>query len=225
MILFIKTPEKGMVKSRLASAIGEDRAVVFYRAFILDMIGALKKGNHPLIIAFYPENSGEAVTRWLGNDFEYVPQRGTDLGERMGNAFRYAFSCGFERTVLIGSDIPDLPSEVIDEAFSALEEYDAVIGPAADGGYYLIGFRKSSFLPEIFRDIVWSADSVYETTVRIFEEARVLPHILPEWKDVDTLDDLRSLYTRNRETAFRESSTMSFCRSVFHDQEDPITES
>jgi len=216
IILFVKSPERGKVKSRLASAIGEDKALDIYRAFIHDITGTLKKGNHPITIAFYPEDSEEAVVKWLGRDFEYLTQKGKDLGERMENAFAHSFS-RYQRVVLIGSDIPDLTSAVMDEAFSALEKKDAVIGPASDGGYYLIGFRKDSFLPDIFHEIVWGADSVYRETLKIFEKAGHRIHILPEWKDVDTLDDLRSLFMRNRNSGFGDSLTMSSCRAVFHD--------
>ena len=135
----------------------------------------------------------------------------------MENAFAHLFSSGFERGLLIGSDIPDLPHELIEEAFSALDEKDAVIGPASDGGYFLIGFRHSTFLRDIFRGIAWSTGSVYRETMEIFEKAGYRVHVLHEWSDVDTIDDLRSLYRRNRNTSFRDSLTMSCCRELFHD--------
>ena len=216
ILLFIKPPQRGKVKSRLASAIGEESALDIYRAFVLDIVGTLKKGNHTLTIAFYPEDA-EAVVNWLGKDLVYIPQKGIDLGARMRHAFHNVFSQGYEKAVLVGSDIPDLPPEIIDEAFSALEEKDAVIGPASDGGYFLIGFKKNTFLPDIFHGIAWSTDSVYRETMKVFEKAGHRVHILPEWKDVDTLDDLRSLYLRNRNTSFRDSLTMSSCEKVFHD--------
>ncbi len=215
-MLFIKSPGPGKVKSRLASAIGEERALDIYRAFVLDIVGALKKGNRPITIAFYSEDAG-AVVDWLGKDLVYIAQKGTDLGARMRNAFHDVFSHGHEKAVLIGSDIPDLPPEIIDEAFSALEKKDAVIGPASDGGYFLIGFKETTFLPDIFHGIAWSTDSVYRETMKAFERAGHHVHILPKWKDVDTLDDLRSLYLRNRDTSFRDSLTMSACKKVFHD--------
>jgi rSAM/selenodomain-associated transferase 1 len=216
ILLFIKSPEPGKVKSRLASAIGEESALDIYRAFVLDIVGTLKKGNRSITIAFYSEDA-EAVVNWLGKDLVYIPQKGKDLGARMRNAFHDVLSQGHEKAVLVGSDIPDLPFEIIDEAFSALEEKDAVIGPASDGGYFLIGFKKDTFLPDIFHGIAWSTDSVYRETMKVFERAGHRVHILPEWRDVDTLDDLRSLYMRNRNTGFRDSLTMSSCKKVFHD--------
>ena len=135
----------------------------------------------------------------------------------MENAFTDSFSHGFGRVVLIGSDIPDLSAAVMEEAFLSLEENDAVIGPASDGGYYLIGFKASTFSAEIFRNIAWGTDSVFRATMEMFHDQGLRVHVLPEWDDIDTLDDLEALFMRNRDTGFRESSTMSFCRRVFRE--------
>lgn len=219
VVLFVRSPERGKVKSRLASAMGQNHALELYRAFITDILGTLRKGNSRLAVAYHPADSGEVLISWLGKEFIYIPQRGEDLGKRMENAFTDSFSRGFRRVVLIGSDIPDLTSAIIDKAFSSLEENDAVIGPASDGGYYLIGFKASTFFPEIFRHISWGSGSVFNVTMKMFEGRGRSVHVLPEWNDVDTLDDLRALFMRNRDTGFRNSSTMSFCRKVFHEWE------
>jgi rSAM/selenodomain-associated transferase 1 len=216
VVLFVRSPERGKVKSRLASAMGQDSALELYRAFVLDIVGMLRRGDVPLTIAFHPADSGKVLISWLGENFAYIPQRGEDLGKRMENAFTDSFSRGFGRVVLIGSDIPDLTSAVMDEAFSSLEENDAVIGPAADGGYYLIGFKASTFSPEIFHNIPWGTGSVFGVTMKMFGDRGLRVHVLPAWDDVDTLDDLQALFMRNRNTRFSESSTMSFCRKVFH---------
>ena len=217
VVLFVRSPERGKVKSRLASALGEDRALELYKTFVIDILGMLRKGNVPLTVAFSPPNAGAVIIPWLGRELTYIPQRGEDLGKRMDNAFTDAFSRGFGKVVLIGSDIPDLSSAVVNLAFSSLEKNDAVIGPASDGGYYLIGFKSSTFLPEIFHDMEWSTASVYQKTLGILKRAGRLVHVLPEWNDVDTLDDLRSLFIRNRNTDFRGSLTMSYCRTLFHE--------
>jgi rSAM/selenodomain-associated transferase 1 len=219
IILFVKAPEKGMVKSRLASALGEETALHIYKSFVLDIIDMLKKRAQPLKICFHPADSKETVVNWLGEGFSYMPQRGEDLGERMENAFVDSFSEGIAKVVLIGSDIPDLPSTVIDEAFSSLDFTDAVIGPASDGGYYLIGFRKSTFLADVFHGVPWSAGAVFRETMKIFGRSGLRVHVLPEWYDVDTLNDLRSLFIRNTDTEFRESQSMSICRKIFSGQE------
>ena len=127
----------------------------------------------------------------------------------MKNAFQRCFSDGFASVVLIGSDIPDLPPEIFAEAFAALDNSGAVIGPAADGGYYLIGFRKETFVPEVFGGIAWSTGTVFAETWPVWSRAGVGVHRLPLWRDVDTPEDLRDLIRRHRDTPFARSRTMA----------------
>jgi rSAM/selenodomain-associated transferase 1 len=153
VILFVKLPEKGRVKSRLARQVGEDMALRIYENMVLDVIDVLKGGRFPFRICYTPPDAHDQITEWLGQDYYYLPQTGDDLGDRMDGAFASVFSTDVEKALLIGSDIPELTPEVIEEAFAALEKNDAVIGPADDGGYYLVGFRKNTFLPH-FHDMV-----------------------------------------------------------------------
>jgi glycosyltransferase A (GT-A) superfamily protein (DUF2064 family) len=117
---------------------------------------------------------------------------------------------GSSRAVLIGSDIPDLPESILSEAFRSLDDHDAVLGPARDGGYYLIGFRRDTFVPDVFRGIEWSTDRVFAETRRKLEQATRSVYLLPEWSDVDTPEDLRDLKERNEGTAFAKSRTMKY---------------
>jgi len=212
ILLFIRTPEKGRVKSRLATDLGDEMAVVIYKSFILDILAMLRNGPYPFTLCVHPPDSREALVDWFGPALTCVPQEGNDLGEKMKNAFVRSFSGQTERAVLIGSDIPDLPMAIIDEAFVALDTCDAVIGPTSDGGYYLVGFRRDSFLPGVFEGIPWGTESVYEKTLGLFHGAGYRVHVLPEWHDIDTAGDLKSLFARNEHSAFRESRTMSFIR-------------
>ncbi|HTR44387.1 MAG TPA: TIGR04282 family arsenosugar biosynthesis glycosyltransferase [Thermodesulfovibrionales bacterium] len=212
ILLFVRTPEKGRVKSRLAADLGDEMALVIYKSFLLDILAMLRNGPHPFTLCVYPPDSGEALADWLGPSFTYVAQEGNDLGEKMKNAFARSFSGGTEKAVLIGSDIPDLAIAVIDEAFRSLDTCDAVIGPASDGGYYLIGFRRDRFLPGVFEGILWGTESVFGKTLGLFHAADLSVHVLPQRHDIDTADDLQSLFARNEHSAFRESRTMSFIR-------------
>jgi rSAM/selenodomain-associated transferase 1 len=209
ILLFIKAPFKGLVKSRLAAAVGEEAALQLYKNFILDIIDALVTSGYPFRICFYPPDTEEAITTWLVGH-PVMPQDGNDLGERMELAFKKVFSDGFSSAILIGSDIPDLAPAVFHEAFQSLNENDAVIGPAADGGYYLIGFNQRSFLPRIFRGISWSTDLVFQETMDILEESSLRVHLVPQWKDVDTLEDLKAFFKRNKNSGFSESRTMLY---------------
>ena len=194
VLLFIKSPEKGKVKSRLAKAIGEAAALDVFKCLARKTLEKLKDGKYLFRLYFYPHDSGAIIKKWLGDTYYYAPQHGRDLGERMRSAFVETFSDGVEKVLLIGSDIPDLSISLINEAFNALDTSDAVIGPAHDGGYYLIGFNRASFLPDIFQGIVWSTDSVFYQTMKVFEKSGLSVHVLTVLRDVDTFDDLLSLF-------------------------------
>ena len=191
LLFFIKSPEKGKVKSRLASVIGDERAANLYRDFTTQMLSTLRRGDFPFHICFYPYNALKGVKKWLGDQHHYIPQKGKDLGERMSNAFRKAFDTGFKRVVLVGSDIPDLPLEFTEEAFFSLKEEDAVIGPSYDGGYYLIGFKDKTFSPRVFEGMAWSSEKVFAETMKVLKQLNQSVHILPYRRDIDTIEDLR----------------------------------
>jgi len=193
LLFFIKSPEKGRVKTRLASAVGDEMAVRLYRRFLLETLFTLNRGTFLFYLCFYPENSLSDLKGWLGDDYLYMPQKGEDLGERMKNGFIDAFAMNFKRVVLIGSDIPDLPLEFIEEAFTSLQEKDVVIGPSLDGGYYLIGFKDKNFSLRVFEGIPWSTKRVFEETMKILKQEGFTVHTLQHWRDIDTIDDLKNL--------------------------------
>ena len=191
LLFFIKNPEKGKVKTRLAAAIGDKMAVKLYKRFLLEMLFTLNSGTFLFYLCYYPETSLNDLKDWLGDHYLYIPQNGQDLGERMKNGFLEAISMNFKRVVLIGSDIPDLPLEFIEEAFGSLLEKEAVIGPSFDGGYYLIGFRDKTFSPRAFDGIHWNTESVFEETLRALEQEGLSVHTLQPLRDIDTVNDLR----------------------------------
>ncbi len=191
MLFFLKHPEKGKVKTRLASAVGDRMAAKLYKRFLLEMLFTLNEGTFVFYLCYSPESPLSRLKDWLGNHYLYMAQVGVDLGERMKNSFVEALSMNFKRVVLIGSDIPDLPLEFIEEAFTSLQEKDAVIGPALDGGYYLIGFRKEAFSPRVFEGIHWSTESVFEKTLRVLQQEGRTVHTLQPLRDIDTVEDLR----------------------------------
>ena len=221
ILLFVKYPEKGMVKKRLSEEIGADASVALYKNFVLDLLASVKGLSIPLWICFYPEDHSEKFSLWLGAQYRFIPQKGKDLGERMKNAFSHAFYHGFRKVILIGSDIPDLPNDFIDSAFLSLATSDAVIGPSHDGGYYLIGFGSDLFVPEIFEGITWGSNTVLQETLEILRLKGKKVHSLPEWGDVDTLSDLRDLQKRNQNTFFSHSGTMAYISAHKHIIREP----
>jgi len=168
-------------------------AVKLYKRFVLEMLATLNKGTFLFYICFHSGDDLNDLRNWLGGHYLYMRQIGENLGERMKNAFIEAFSMNFKRVVLIGSDIPGLPLEFIEEAFQSLEEKNVAIGPSFDGGYYLIGFRDKTFLPRPFEKIHWSTSRVFEETMKILEHEGLTVHVLPPRRDIDTVEDLKSL--------------------------------
>ena len=193
VIVFIKAPEKGRVKTRLAKGVGDAAALELYRCFVMDVLDMVRATPWDLRVYYYPEDAYDPVRTWLGDDFDFFPQKGSNLGDKMENALADTFAAGYERAVLIGSDLPDLPSRIIDTAFKGLEQCRAAIGPSRDGGYYLIGFTATGFTPRIFHDIPWSTNQVFDMTLNRFKEYQVSHYTLPVWQDIDTQTDLSFL--------------------------------
>jgi len=210
VIMFVKSPEIGMVKSRLAASVGDNFVLDLYKCFVSDMMEMFSRSEYPLIIFFHPPESRQKIVQWLGDTHILLPQIGDNLGERMKNAFRTVFSQHLGSALLIGSDSPDLPSQIIDEALTSLRDHDAVVGPSYDGGYYLIGFRADTFLPQVFDRIPWSTSEVFLQTTDVLKKAGHRVHVLPVWRDVDTFDDLKSLFLNSRNTPFGKSATVRY---------------
>lgn len=214
ILLFTKCPVNRQVKTRLAAHIGQQAARRLYEVFVLDTLALLEAMNVPLRICFDPLGAEEQIKQWLGGKYSYVAQTGEDLGQRMKNAFVHSFEEGFNKVILIGSDIPDVPREYLSSALKALEAHDVVVGPSSDGGYYLIGFAKMSFLPVAFDDISWSTPAVCKQTTETLTRHKLNVFLLPEWHDLDTPSDLEMLIARNRDTAFAESRTAALIRDI-----------
>jgi uncharacterized protein len=215
LLVFVKYPVEGQVKTRLAATIGHEAACALYRCFVTDTMAMSRKAGYGTRVCFHPPEAAASVGYWLGADGDYQPQKGADLGERMSNAFAVAFR-QFTRVVLMGSDAPDLPAHLIDDAFEKLKTCDAVIGPAHDGGYYLIGFSAAGFQEAPFRGVPWGTAIVFEATIAILKQEGARFHILPQWRDVDDLDDLKALYCRQMMSTTDTSATRDFLRNHFH---------
>ena len=140
-----------------------------------------------------------------------------DLGERMGNAFGQAFSVAappVDQAVLIGSDFPDLDPGIIHQAFDALSRNDAALGPALDGGYYLIGFNRHAFAKEIFDGVPWGTGQVFAETMQKVERAGLKMHVLPAWRDIDTFEDLKAFYQRANRKGLGKLKTMVYLKHM-----------
>jgi rSAM/selenodomain-associated transferase 1 len=210
ILLFVKYPEKGKVKRRLTTDLNEEIIQELYRCFVQDTLTTIKKIDTHLFICFFPVDLEKKFHEWLGSTFSYLPQKGTNLGERMKNCFSEAFTKGFRKVVLMGSDSPDLTEAFLHSAFAELQTHNVVLGPSSDGGYYLIGFRNTTFTPSVFEETHWSTPMVFKETMAKIKEANQSVSILPVWSDVDTITDLQNLVSRSKNTAFKFSQTITF---------------
>ena len=193
LILFAKVPRPGKVKTRLQPDISPERGCELYRAFIDDLLATTRSlKNVKRIMGCDPSQSDpyfEALSEKYQVDL--MDQRGADLGERMRNAFEEIRERGNGRVVIIGTDSPTLPVEMIRKAFFHLETHDLVLGPCLDGGYYLIGSRDK--IPPVLDGIPWGTDLVLGLTLRKVTDHKIKCALLPFWYDVDTIEDLRFL--------------------------------
>ena len=184
LLVFAKTPVLGKVKSRLAKSIGEKKALWIYHKLLANTEGVLQNTFLKVVIFYNGKNAKEF--KGCFKDFAKKPQKGKDLGERMANAFEWAFNQGYPKVIGIGTDLWDLNQGIIEGALSALDSTNVVLGPAKDGGYYLIGMRK--FYPELFQNKKWGSQDVFEDTLNDLQSKRVA--FLKEKSDIDTYKDL-----------------------------------
>ncbi|MBC7493445.1 MAG: TIGR04282 family arsenosugar biosynthesis glycosyltransferase, partial [Flavobacterium sp.] len=163
LIILTKNPELGKVKTRLAKTIGDEKALEVYKKLVLHTYHITANLNVDKFV-FYSDNI-EADDIWDANLFIKALQQGSNLGDRMNAAFEHVFNLNYKSVCIIGSDCYELNADIIDTAFSQLEETNCVIGPTFDGGYYLLGLNNLQ--PELFKNIEWSTETVFDATVNI----------------------------------------------------------
>ena len=185
LIIFIKNPEAGKVKTRLAKDIGNENALTIYKHLLAHTrkIAIEVKANRFL---FYAEKISQRDD-WPETDFKKFVQQGDDLGLRMLNAFEKAF-LNSQKVIIIGSDCMDLTPDVIEKAFLELNNHDFVIGPAKDGGYYLLGMKVTEH--RLFQNKNWSTQTIAADTLKDISDLNKTCYILPQLSDIDTIEDL-----------------------------------
>jgi uncharacterized protein len=190
--VFAKWPRPGFVKTRLAAVLGAEKAARVAAAFLNDTLNRLAEGEPATrrVVAFTPDEMSRDFADLVSGRYALRPQGEGDLGARMERFLTAEFAAGAERVILVGADSPTLPVDLVTRAFAELEHADIVLGPAADGGYYLIGFRRH--IPSVFAGVSWGTNRVFEETIaRLPADVRLAQ--LPPWYDVDTPDDWQLL--------------------------------
>lgn len=195
LIVFAKEPQAGKVKTRLCPPLTHEEASDLYRAFLKDSFEQYSRLSAAIdmdVWAFVAQGRQFFDEFLTGLNIKNIAvQTGNDLGEKMYRAFQEIFDQGYHHAVVIGTDHPTLPDAMIHEAFEQLERYDGVIGPASDGGYYLLGIKQLQ--KAYFTEIAWSTGRVYETTQARFDRLRETCFRLPEWYDVDDIASLERM--------------------------------
>jgi len=186
LIIFYRNPELGKVKSRLAVTIGEERALAIY--LLMAAHARTTALTIPVDKVVYYSRFIDTEDNWLNSDFQKRLQYGEDLGAKMKNGFEESFSAGYESVCIIGTDCLELTNDILKEAFESLKRHDAVVGPAVDGGYYLLGMNK--MIPELFNNKKWSTSTVRDDTIEDLKLLQCSYHLLPVLHDVDRESDL-----------------------------------
>jgi len=198
IIIFQKNLILGKVKTRLAASVGHQEALEIYRDLVTFTYRQVIEIRNADIWVFFSESLEEIEGNFQDHITATMVQEGSDLGERMENAFRTIFGFGYAKAVLIGTDCPEITFIIIENALNSLKRNEAVIGPASDGGYYLIGMGK--VLPQLFSQIPWSTENVFPFTLQRINQDNISHFILPVLSDIDTEEDwinLKNLISEN----------------------------
>ncbi len=194
VILFTRFPQPGKVKTRMINRLGPQDAAELHRKMTEQVIHrvqpALQSRKIQLQVYYYG-GSQQEMTDWLGKNYTFCPQQGNDLGRRMAHAFARTIRQGAERILLIGSDCPDIDAGIITSGLAKLHSHDLVLGPAADGGYYLIGLcAGGSEYVSLFNNIDWGTDQVLEQTLTQAKMDGLSYTLLSKLNDIDRPEDL-----------------------------------
>jgi len=194
LTVFTRYPEPGKTKTRLIPVLGKAGAANLHRLMAQRTIAralSLQKSRRLSVEIHHTGGSQQQMEDWLGTDLIYQNQIDGDLGARMTAAFQNSFDSGVDKVAIIGTDCPDLKAEILAQAFDELSDRDLVLGPAKDGGYYLIGLRRS--IPELFDGINWGTSEVFASTRAIAQNLGLNIAVLPILADIDRPEDLLGL--------------------------------
>jgi len=193
IIIMTKVPIAGTVKTRLHSILSPEECAELAAAFLQDTVGKAQTVHSKKIIAFSPSDKRDELEAVLPSEHFLIAQNGADLGERMFNAFQFAFERNLDAVVMIGTDSPTFPADYIEQAFDCLENADAVLGKTTDGGFYLIGFQ-CRLQKEIFENVEWSSARTFRQTKENITRLNLNLQEIPSWFDVDEPEDLHKLF-------------------------------
>ncbi|THJ21046.1 MAG: glycosyltransferase [Nitrospira sp. CG24D] len=215
LVIFAKAPIAGQVKTRLCPPLTHDEAATLHGSFVIDMLERTKvaaiKLKLPIDRYLACAPSSTLVFFQIMEErqsVKLIDQVGDDLGARMEQAFATLFGKGYQRVFIVGTDVPSLPLDHYKQALALLDTHDIVLGPALDGGYYLIGLKQPR--PELFAGIAWSTDRVLAATQEKAASLGLKLALIPSWRDVDSIDDLQALIDASAADAKKPKNEQAF---------------
>ena len=215
LVIFAKAPIPGEVKTRLCPPLTPDEAATLHGSFVLDMLERSKTAVVKLKLPFdrYLACAPSSTLVFFKimeerQGVKLIDQVGDDLGARMSQTCEAMFAQGYTRVLIVGTDVPSLPLDHYKQALALLETNDLVLGPALDGGYYLIGLKRT--VPDLFVGIPWSTERVLEMTQEKATTLRLKTALLPPWRDIDTIEDLQALIEASILDAKKPKNEQSF---------------
>jgi uncharacterized protein len=194
LIVFTRYPAAGKVKTRLIPALGEEGAAALHKKMAehtISQVRALQRLAACDLEVWFVGGDLALMQGWLGEDLRYQLQPDGDLGDRMRLSFQSIFDRGYKKAAIVGTDCPGLTTKILAQSFDALEDNSIALGPAIDGGYYLIGLQY--LIPELFTGITWSNANVLQDTLKIATDLGIVPTLLPYLADIDLPQDLAHL--------------------------------
>lgn len=203
VILFTRFPQVGKCKSRLIPTLGAEGALKVHKQLVSIVLKEVKKflflNNSASCQIFHDGGTERQMKQWLGENYIFKKQQGEDLGERMATALLHGL-LDKQNSVLIGSDCPDISTHTLEDSLMSLDENDVVLGPAHDGGYYLIGVAGNmadNTCRQLFEEIPWGTERVFAKTLQHADKLGLKTHILNKLHDIDTADDLKYFHHRS----------------------------
>ncbi|MGB3532599.1 MAG: TIGR04282 family arsenosugar biosynthesis glycosyltransferase [Microcoleaceae cyanobacterium] len=198
LIIFTRYPQPGQTKTRLIPALGAVGAAQLHRQMAQKTVNTGRELIQSRSISLEVRYTGGSLSQmqnWLGEDLTYNLQGNGDLGDRMNQSFQIGFERKLTAIIIVGTDCIDLNSDILNQAFDTLKQQDLVIGTATDGGYYLMGLRRS--IPQLFQDIDWGTERVLEQTLARCQPLNLSIGNLPPLSDIDRPEDLKDRRVRN----------------------------
>lgn len=211
IIIFTRVPIPGKTKTRLMPFLSAQECADLHKCFILDVYHTCVQTDADVLVCYTPDESRDALAELFDGEPVFLPQRGLSMGERMAHAFSDAFSLGYEKALLVGTDIPQLTAEHLGAALEALSGCDVVIAPTLDGGYYLIGMKEEH--PGLWDIPLYGTSTVFSGTLEQAEKAGLTAAVGQMCRDIDTKEDLLALYT---ESAQLTGHTVRYLRHLRH---------